>query len=376
MKKKLMSAVLAALVMVTLPTQAFAAEKTVEKEASEVTIVDESREAAPDWFNPVVGESNGYDTLRLAGSDRFATGLMCAETIRELRGVEKFSKIVIASGTNFPDALAGASLAGESYGTPIILVGQSDTTNQQVYDYINNYVKKDATIYVLGGEAAVPASVVSNLSANGFTNVKRLAGNDRYETNLAIINEMDTRYVSRVVIATGKNFADSLAISSYAYSQEWPIMLVGDSMTEAQMAKLREIDPTRITIVGGTSAVSTTVENQAKEIVGSYYVYRYAGTDRYDTAMKIADDWCYVAGEYAGDPTAYDEFAILAYGQNFPDALAGSALAGYIDAPIILVDSDSSRQAAFLRTNTQVENLITVGGTSVIPDSIVSQFSK
>src|SRR5207237_4977657 len=53
-------------------------------------------------------------------------------------------------------------------------------------------------------------------------------------------------------------------------------------------------------------------------------VTRYAGQDRYDTAAKIA----------TGNFTTADT-VVLATGENFPDALAGTYLAGVNSAPIL-----------------------------------------
>ncbi|GAB4279770.1 MAG: hypothetical protein Kow0056_13380 [Coriobacteriia bacterium] len=57
---------------------------------------------------------------------------------------------------------------------------------------------------------------------------------------------------------------------------------------------------------------------------------RYAGTDRYDTACKAVRD--------AFD---YSYHVVIASGENFPDALSASGLAGAYDAPLLLVRKDS-----------------------------------
>ncbi|OLT17918.1 hypothetical protein BJF80_00970 [Serinicoccus sp. CUA-874] len=58
-------------------------------------------------------------------------------------------------------------------------------------------------------------------------------------------------------------------------------------------------------------------------------VSRIAGSDRYDSAARVA------ATYPAGVRTAY-----LATGENFPDAIGASALAGQLDAPVLLTRSD------------------------------------
>ena len=60
-------------------------------------------------------------------------------------------------------------------------------------------------------------------------------------------------------------------------------------------------------------------------------VLRYAGSDRYATAAIVSQE----------DFTAGANTVFISTGQNFPDALAGAAVAGKLGAPILLVRSDS-----------------------------------
>lgn len=57
-------------------------------------------------------------------------------------------------------------------------------------------------------------------------------------------------------------------------------------------------------------------------------VLRLAGTDRYSTAAAIAKQgW------------AQSNYVVLAYGENFPDALSSGVLANKYNAPILLTKS-------------------------------------
>lgn len=90
---------------------------------------------------------------------------------------------------------------------------------------------------------------------------------------------------------------------------------------------------------------------------------RLAGFDRYETASKTAKSgW------------SQSEYAILAYGENFPDALASAPLAKKYNAPILLTTSKSlpstTRQTL---SSLQVKNVIIIGGTGVIFSSIDSE---
>lgn len=90
---------------------------------------------------------------------------------------------------------------------------------------------------------------------------------------------------------------------------------------------------------------------------------RYGGTDRYATALLIAQNMA---------PDTATLF--FAYGGNFPDALAGSVLASYTNSPIILVDKHLPEGFnTFLEKVPQtVKNVYVLGGSSVISDSLVN----
>src|SRR5690606_31330873 len=85
-----------------------------------------------------------------------------------------------------------------------------------------------------------------------------------------------------------------------------------------------------IVVLGGEGAVSQAVLNG----LGTYTtgaVTRVFGADRYETAARVS------ATAFApGVDVAY-----VASGQNFPDALAGAAVAARDGAPILLVTQNS-----------------------------------
>ena len=58
-------------------------------------------------------------------------------------------------------------------------------------------LKPGGTVYLLGGELAIPVTVAEELTAAGYT-VERLAGGSRFDTNLAILEELTDYYVKKV----------------------------------------------------------------------------------------------------------------------------------------------------------------------------------
>lgn len=98
-----------------------------------------------------------------------------------------------------------------------------------------------------------------------------------------------------------------------------------------------------------------------------------AGTDRYQTGIKLSEQgWPNGAGRSAS--------VILATGKNYPDALTASALAGKLDAPVLLVDptavrADVANELKRLFAGRTSATLYAVGGADVVPDEIVAGYS-
>lgn len=93
---------------------------------------------------------------------------------------------------------------------------------------------------------------------------------------------------------------------------------------------------------------------------------RLAGLDRYQTAAAIArDGW------------KQSDYAVLAYGENFPDALAAAPLAKKYNAPILLTDSGSlSDVTRQVFQELGVRNVFIVGGTGVVSLNVENQIKN
>ena len=99
----------------------------------------------------------GVDSTRLAGSNRYATSKTIAEWELYQQGMT-MQNVAVATGQNFPDALAGAALCGTN-SSPLLLVKDKNSVSLDL-------VTKSAGIkegYVLGGTGAVSAELMEHL---------------------------------------------------------------------------------------------------------------------------------------------------------------------------------------------------------------------
>ena len=98
-----------------------------------------------------------FSVERIAGNDRYETSRMIAE-YEEANGMDT-QTVTVASGTNFPDALAGSAFCGLN--NSIMLLTDPRNTNLTAVSFLRNQGRGSAVEngYILGGAAAVSQDV-------------------------------------------------------------------------------------------------------------------------------------------------------------------------------------------------------------------------
>ena len=287
---------------------------------------------------------------RLAGANRYETSIKVAQDLKKTMNVDKFDAAVVAYGDNYADALSGAYLA-KINNAPLLLINENNM--QGAIDFIRNNVKagKSSKIYLLGGKTVMPESMRTKLE-DSYT-VKRLAGDDRFATNLAILEEAKVSN-EELVISSGYGFADSLAASASGK----PILLVGDAITNNQLVFLAGVKSKKYTIAGGVKSVNTSIERKLQSMGN---VKRVFGEDRYKTSVEIAKHFFKNPGK-----------VVIGYGDNFPDGLCGGVLADRLGAPLLLINESNSESAKQYVKDNSIKHQIILGGKTMISDNIVN----
>ena len=293
---------------------------------------------------------DGNEIMRIKGKTRYETSLAIADALKEKLNIEQFDTVILANGRDFADALAGSYLAAKK-SAPILMVDSKINNMDQIIDYLNENLKPEGKVYILGGEAAVPEFAEAALNANNISYL-RLKGTNRYGTNLAILAEAGVTD-QPILVANAKNFADSLSASATGL----PLLLVGSSLTNEQKAFLDEHRGNPIYVLGGEAAVSLEVEELLKEY-GE--VERIKGKTRYETSIEIAKKFYPESNQ-----------AILAYAKNYPDGLCGGVLAYVMDAPLILTASENHSAAQQYLNSKLIIRGAVLGGESLISDETV-----
>lgn len=308
----------------------------------------------PEYKGPACPVSGMY---RAAGETRFATMAALLPKAPWKAG----RTVVLASGSNYPDALAAASLAG-AYDAPIVLT-EPNSLSADAADIIEQLSPN--VIYVVGGEAAVSKSAVDTAAyyAADGCKVFRIAGDTRLETSLAIAKRVRQKSTASdtLIVATGFNYADALSVSPFAFAYKSPIFLCGSNGLSADaISYISGAGFKRAILVGGTAAVPDRVKQQLTSAgISSGSITRLAGATRYETSAKIMS---YAVNAGMNVSTVY-----LATGKNFPDALAAGPVAGKLRAPLLLVDPGIEYAHTVLANYCGSVNVATVvGGTSAV----------
>ncbi|WP_127794152.1 cell wall-binding repeat-containing protein [Agromyces sp. LHK192] len=191
---------------------------------------------------------------RIAGPDRYATSRLIAD---EAFGDTGASTVFLATGANFPDALAAAPAASRANG-PTVLV----PSGAPALDAATRALLVDlgaTTVKIAGGPASV--SIATAASADGIPGVAvtRLAGPDRYATASAIVLDSfgaaPTSY-----LATGSNFPDALVGAALAGWKDAPIHLTpGECLAPTAATGLEHLESDALVLFGGEASLGADV---------------------------------------------------------------------------------------------------------------------
>jgi len=292
----------------------------------------------------------GPEVRRLAGTDRYST----AVAVSQAGFPAGAPAVVVTTGADFPDALAGGPAAARLRG-PVLLTGR-DGVPPVVLAELTRLAP--SRVLLLGGTGAVSSAVQDQLTAAGLP-VQRLAGAGRYETAALVSGTVFPADVPVAYVATGADYPDALAAAAAAGAAGAPVLLVGRSTLPAATAtELSRLRPRSLVVLGGEGAVSKTVEQKLASYAPS--VRRIAGADRYATSAAVART-----------ATGLARRLFLATGRGFADALAGGPAAAAAGAPVLLVPGSCIPAAVHVEMKRSGYPLLTLlGGSAALGSGV------
>ncbi|CAM5322027.1 GH25 family lysozyme [Leifsonia shinshuensis] len=257
---------------------------------------------------------------RLAGSDRFGTAVLVSQHAFPNPGVPV---AYVASGLDFPDALAASAAAAKQHGP--VLLSQASVVPAATITELQRL--QPAKIVLVGGPNAITDSAMAQLTALGVP-VVRIGGVDRYDTS-RLVASYAFPSANGAYVAAGTGFVDALSAAPVAAKSGRPLILVAGGQLEAgTSAYLTGHSLTNVTIVGGTFVISPGWQSQAT--AAGLTVNRIGGGDRFGTNALLVES----AFGANSAPNVY-----LASGANWVDALVAGAAAGSTAHPLLLANT-------------------------------------
>ncbi len=203
----------------------------------------------------------GLAVERIAGSSRFSTAAAIAEKLGSAP-----EEIFFVYGLDYADALSVSSVAAIRK-APVIYLNKGGQMNAETAKYLESLKELECVknAYVIGGSGVISDDMMQKAAtALGIEQIDRISGANRYETCVAVNEKFaDDLTGDMICAATGKDFPDALAGGVYAALNKAPMLLVSDSLNQAQKQFIKAKNAGSVTVFGGTGAVS---DEAAKQI--------------------------------------------------------------------------------------------------------------
>jgi putative cell wall-binding protein len=225
----------------------------------------------------------GIRIERISGADRYETARMVYEYGEAIGEGWKRSVAFLVTGGAFPDGCS-ITLAAAEYAAPVFFTGKGGTIDETSLSRICEY----ENIIIVGSTAVVSKTTETAVAASG-SKVTRLAGNDRYATNLEVVRYFSENldpdysyYFAFVQIVSGESFADSLASgtnSGLSYVGEdtvkGAILYINDSTPVNDACRYLAAKYMSHYFLGGPGVISEASRIQIMETIsaGKKYIY-------------------------------------------------------------------------------------------------------
>jgi putative cell wall-binding protein len=313
-----------------------------------------------------VGEAGSVNTFRMDGDD----AIEAAISFSRLTYQDGASTAILGRDDVFADGMASSGVQGV-FDAPLLLTGSRDLDPRTGMELQRLGM---TAVTILGGENALNPLVVSKLQAAGLQ-VTRIGGPTRIETTVqaaqATIPTASHALLIRAYPGPGQSddqaYADLLAAGPFAAENGWPVLMTpSDSLHPATREQLDGF--TRVTIVGGPTAIATGVEDELT--ASGIQVDRVFGENRFATAVAIA--------EARGFSSSADPDQIVLAEQAGRDdvwapGFASSAYADRVDAPVLLSDGEDLPDETIEFLNAGVEQNLEDGGPAIICAPFVTE---
>lgn len=214
------------------------------------------------------GVANTLATLapvvRLSGADRYATNRKTSAYLYSAASNPP-SLGIVATGLNYPDALAAGVVGGLRHYPVTLVKGTAGSLDATTKSHLGAIGVANG-IGIAGGTGAVSTGIENGLKTLFPGNVFRASGADRYATSARVRDIFFASY-DTAYLAVGDGFADALAGGPLAANADGgvggPLYLVRKNCIPASvLARLNTDQPSKIVLLGGTGTLTNDVANR------------------------------------------------------------------------------------------------------------------
>ena len=224
-----------------------------------------------------------------------------------------------------------------------------------IKDACKDFEKEKSTTPSNPGTVTPTPSVPSVTPQPQQKTTTRVAGADRINTAVEVSKKY-YKSAETVIVANYEQFADSLSASALSKALKAPILLVKKDQLDSVVAQeIKRLGAKNVIVIGGEKSV-----DKAKNSLSKYNLRTIAGSDRYETSAKIAQEIIKLTGT---------KKAVIASGEVFADALTVAPLANKNNMPILLVQPNNIPKAT-QEVLKQIEEVIIVGGEKTISKEV------
>lgn len=234
------------------------------------------------------------------GIDRYETASMIASQMN-------YSNAILVNGLSIADGLSASGLSG-TLNAPILLTRDSSIPNSTL-----EKLKLAKNIYIVGGNTVISPNIEKQLYNMGKS-VKRLSGSNRYDTSIAVANEIERiKGVQEIYYVNGlKGEADAMSIAPVASFNQNPVILTNGQSTNYKKS-------VKSYSIGGTTVLNSSFDNFSERI---------SGLNRFETNKNVIN-------KFFPNKTHVN----LSKSDVLIDALTASAL----KEPVVLISNDSDK---------------------------------
>lgn len=270
---------------------------------------------------PTASAYSGVSTIK--GSNRVETSIRTSDLVDS-------NIVVVASAYSFADSLSAFNIASKNNAKLLLVSNGTDLTKKM------GEIKPNK-VYLIGGPSSIGGRAVESIN-NSVSQVIRLGGQNRYETNQMTLDEAQFKSVG---VADGRNYPDALAASCLLKDKGLGLKLVNG-------ANAYKTDQSVVYTFGGKNSVK---QNGGKRISGS---------NRYKTSEAINS-------ELGGNI----EKVAITTGEDFADALSAiNVVNSGGKVSLVLANGLSKNQENFIG---KIGKKIIIGGK--LPSSTVSKIA-